>query len=58
MKFLLLWVVLMPVISFLKFVAADLIDCLVVHKKVQTIQKVQKKSTAAYSKSHTYKKAQ
>lgn len=52
MKFLLLWVVLIPMASFLKFVATDLMDCVVVKKKPQ------KKSTPVYSEHYTYKKAQ
>lgn len=53
MRFLLLWVVLIPIVSLLKFVATDLMDSLVVKKKVQ------KQSTAPeYVERRTYKKAQ
>ena len=52
MKFLLLWVALIPIVSFLKFVATDLMDCLVVKEKVR------KQSAPVYGEYATYKKAQ
>lgn len=53
MRFLLLWVVLIPMISLLKFVATDLMDSVFVKKKPQ------KRSTSSvYGERNTYKKAQ